>query len=97
VLLAQWALITNGSAVQSLLQVPQWWASLVRSTHVLPQSVVPPVQRTVHCPFEQTSPVPHLWPHTPQLLGSLGSMTQALLQLVSPAAQVVTQWPCEQT
>jgi hypothetical protein len=47
------------------------------STHLDPQSVVPPPQLRAHVPCEQTSPASHALPQAPQLLGSMDVLVQA--------------------
>jgi hypothetical protein len=58
--------------------MPQFPLSDDVSTHPLPQWVSPPVHS--HAPAVQTIPVPHTWPHAPQLFGSLWSGMHAPLQ-----------------
>jgi len=64
-------------------------------THAAPQAVSGAVQ--VQAPPVQLCPVAQARPQVPQLATSLATLTQAPLQLVSPAAQVAVQAPCEQT
>jgi hypothetical protein len=53
--------------------MPQLLGSLARLVQEPLQLVCPDGQ---HLPDEHVEPLPHLWPHVPQLLGSLGSATQ---------------------
>jgi hypothetical protein len=75
----------SASALQRVLQVPQWAASLCTSTHpAFPQSE-PDLQR-LHCPATQ-KPFRHRRLHVPQLLESLLRSRQLAPQRVRPAGQ----------
>ena len=52
--------------VQTVVQSPQWSASLVVLMHCPPQFVVPPGQDTMQAPPEQTSFCPQARLHCPQ-------------------------------
>lgn len=57
------------------------------STQLPPQTVVPTLHPAlVHDPLSQTSPVPHLVPHVPQLFGSVAVSVHSPLQSACPAA-----------
>lgn len=58
------------------------------SWELLGQTQVPPLQMR---------PPLHATPHAPQLLGSVCRLTHAPVHAVSPVAQLVVHWLCEQT
>jgi hypothetical protein len=76
-------------------QLPQLWLSLVRSTHAPLHAVLP--EGHLHVPLVHVAPAGQAWPHRPQLWTFVWRFTHAFEQLVSPLAQVVRQWPPEQT
>jgi hypothetical protein len=67
---------------QTLLQLPQWFGSLVVSTQTPLQSLWPGGQ--THMPPAQLAPVGHALPHLPQSALSVCRFTHWPLQLVSP-------------
>jgi hypothetical protein len=64
----------------ALPQVRQLAGSVVVSTHEPEQFVAPPVQLSPQTPSVHTSFAPHVFPHSPQLNGSVPVNTQALPQ-----------------
>ena len=57
----------------ALPQPPQFAGSLLSSTQVLPQSVLPPVQVSPQDALEQTSPDAHAFPQAPQNFNGSGN------------------------
>ncbi len=74
------------SAAHEMLQSPQCEGSLLTSTQLPPQFVVPVGQGVRHTPSVHTAPFPHTWPQPPQLNGSLAKTTQAPAHSVCPGA-----------
>jgi hypothetical protein len=68
---------------QTVPHAPQLWKSLLVSTHLPLQFVIPLGQP--HWPAVQTPPVGHADPHAPQFAALVCVSTQAPLQLVVPA------------
>jgi hypothetical protein len=66
----------------ALAQAPQFCESLVRSTQLVPHSVLPLAQPQT--PFVHVSPPPQACPHPPQWLGLVLTSTQLPLQLCCP-------------
>lgn len=56
---------------QTMLQLPQWLASVSKFTQVLPHKVMPAPHWQL--PDTQLAPVGHLFPHEPQWFTSLAS------------------------
>src|SRR4051812_41820647 len=84
----------------AVAQVPQCFASLVRSAQLPLQSVNPWLHMLptgVHWPATHGTPTPHTVPQAPQFFGSLFLSTQKLPHLVLPPPQVTEQTPAEQT
>lgn len=69
-------------AGQRLLQDPQLFGSLVRSTHAPPQLTAGAVHAAAHAPLLQTSLVGHVVPHPPQLFGLDATSVHCPLQMV---------------
>jgi hypothetical protein len=63
--------------LQTVLQAPQLKRSVAVSTHERPHCLSPAVQVVTQRAAWQSSPVAHLAPHLPQLLGSLSRLLQA--------------------
>jgi hypothetical protein len=55
-------------------QLPQWFGSVLRSLHALPQSTVPAGQE--HSPLKQIPPCGQVNPQVPQLFGSVPRAAQ---------------------
>jgi hypothetical protein len=73
--------------VQMTPQAPQFWGSVVVSTHALPHASVIAEHDGAHALEAQTSPVAHVMPHAPQLPGSVVRSTQRPPQFFCPAGQ----------
>jgi hypothetical protein len=71
---------------QLLLQLPQWEGSLFGLVQVAPPQTTSPAGHE-HTPATHESPVAHAWPHAPQLLGLVATLTQPIRgpQFTSPA------------
>lgn len=82
---------------QALAQAPQFFASLLVSTHEPPQSVAPAEQLDAHLPAEQTSPLAQALPQAPQFFGSTSVTTHTPPHSVVPAPHCEAQAPSEQT
>ena len=76
-------------------QLPQFCGSVIVSTHVPAQSVVPVGQP--HLPSMHALPAPHAVPQPPQFSGSDLMSRQAPLQAISGGAHEPAHWPTEQT
>ena len=64
-------------AAQAVVQLPQWFASLVTFTHPPPHVVVPVGHMAVHCELAQNGEAPvQAVPHLPQLAPSAVRFTQ---------------------
>jgi hypothetical protein len=81
---------------QTTLQSPQFLGSALTSTHEPPQFFALPGQLAMQWPPEQTSVLPQVVPHAPQLLGSLSVLTQAPPHLAKPGMQVLSHAPSRQ-
>jgi hypothetical protein len=69
-------------------EAPQYWLSLVGSTHLPPQFTSPAWQVTAQLPTLQTSPAEQTLPHEPQLVLSVWVLTQLLPDPASPPVAV---------
>lgn len=74
-----------------VLHAPQWFGSLVRSTHVSPHIVCPGGH--AHVPLSHACDAPHLWPHEPQLSRSFAKSRQVPAQKSVPGGQLSLQVP----
>lgn len=85
-----------GGAGQACPHEPQFWGSLLTTTHCPLQSWAGDVQLPAHLPLEQTWPVAHCVAQSPQWVGSDLVLTQAPPQSARPPAQLVLHTPATQ-
>jgi hypothetical protein len=73
-------------------QLPQFAASVLASTQVLPHKVLLSAQVVAHTPSAQTSPVAQRCPHCAQLLASAPSATHTPPHRACPSGQAQTPY-----
>ncbi len=81
--------------MHAVAQAPQWVGSLARSTHALPQRVVPAGH--TQTPALQLVPPAQALPHAPQWSPLEPRSTHAPLHTLRPAPQVVAHTPALHT
>jgi hypothetical protein len=71
-------------APQRVLQSPQLFLSVERSTHAFPHCASPSAQPAEHVPLLQTCPIVHWLPHAPQLRGLVCKLSQTPDGFIGP-------------